>query len=180
MEVTNWLLHIDSSSTLAGSGAGVVLTSPEGDELAYALHFDFKASNKEAEYEALIAGIKMALDAGARNLISYVDSQLVTKQVEGEYEVKEKRMKKYLQEIGELTSRLRNFQLHQIPTTENTKADYLARLASSLVDYNTHSITIKTFVKNSLKLDIAILQVDKFEDIRIGDLEANGIDLHVI
>ncbi|KAL0402033.1 UNVERIFIED_CONTAM: hypothetical protein Slati_4233200 [Sesamum latifolium] len=67
----------------------IVLTSPEGDELEYALHFDFKASNNEAEYEALTAGIKMALDAGAENLIAYTDSQLVTKQMEGEDEVKE-------------------------------------------------------------------------------------------
>ncbi|KAL0402164.1 UNVERIFIED_CONTAM: hypothetical protein Slati_4246300 [Sesamum latifolium] len=95
----NWLLNVDGSSTLAGSGAGVVLTSAEWDELEYALRFDFKASNNETEYEAPIAGIRMALDAGARNLIAYSDSQLVTKQVEGEYEVKEERMKEYLQEI---------------------------------------------------------------------------------
>ncbi|KAL0305077.1 UNVERIFIED_CONTAM: Retrovirus-related Pol polyprotein from transposon.6 [Sesamum angustifolium] len=50
----NWLLHIDGSSTLTGSGVGVVLTSPEIDELEYALHFDFRASNNEIEYEALM------------------------------------------------------------------------------------------------------------------------------
>ncbi|KAL0412173.1 UNVERIFIED_CONTAM: hypothetical protein Slati_3807000 [Sesamum latifolium] len=50
----NWLLHVDGSSTLAGSGAAVVLTSSDGDELEYALRFDFKASNNETEYEALI------------------------------------------------------------------------------------------------------------------------------
>ncbi|KAL0444527.1 UNVERIFIED_CONTAM: Ribonuclease HI [Sesamum latifolium] len=154
------LLHIYGSSTLVGSGAGVVLTSPEGDELEYALYFDFKASNNETEYEALIVGVRMALDVGARNLIAYMDSQLVTKQVGGEYEVKEERMKEYLQEIGELTSRLKSFQLHQIPRTENAKTDYLARLPSSLVDCNTRSITIKTFVKNYLKTDIATLQVE--------------------
>ncbi|KAL0373553.1 UNVERIFIED_CONTAM: Retrovirus-related Pol polyprotein from transposon.6 [Sesamum radiatum] len=71
----NGLLHVDGSSTIDGSGAGEVLTSPEGDELEYALHFDFKALNKEAEYEALIAGIRMFLDADARarNLIAYTD-----------------------------------------------------------------------------------------------------------
>ncbi|KAL0411924.1 UNVERIFIED_CONTAM: Ribonuclease HI [Sesamum latifolium] len=111
---------------LAGSGAGVVLTNLEGDELEYALRFNFKASNNKAEYEALIAGIRMALDTRARILIAYFDSQLVTKQVEGEYKFKEERMKEYLQEIGELTSRLKNFQLHQIPRRENAKADYLA------------------------------------------------------
>ncbi|KAL0462747.1 UNVERIFIED_CONTAM: hypothetical protein Slati_0162300 [Sesamum latifolium] len=95
----SWLLHVDSSSTLAGSGAGAILTSLEGDGLEYDLLFDFKTSNNKAEYEALIVGIRMALDAGARNLITYSDSQLVTKQVEGEYEVNEERMKEYLQEV---------------------------------------------------------------------------------
>ncbi|KAL0452895.1 UNVERIFIED_CONTAM: Retrovirus-related Pol polyprotein from transposon opus [Sesamum latifolium] len=145
-----WLLHVDGSLTLAGSGAGVVLTSPEGDELEYTLHFDFKTSNNEAEYEALIAGIKMALNAGAKDLIAYTDSQLVTKQVEGEYEVKEGRMKKYLQKINKLTSRMKSFQLHQIPRTENAKADYLARLASSMIDCSTRNITVRTLTKNPL------------------------------
>ncbi|KAL0345909.1 UNVERIFIED_CONTAM: hypothetical protein Sradi_4422200 [Sesamum radiatum] len=95
----NWLLHVDGSPALAGNGAWVVLTSPKGNELEYALRFDFKTSNNEAEYEALIAGIRMALDAGARNLIAYSDSLLVTKKVKGEYEVKKEKMKEYLQEI---------------------------------------------------------------------------------
>ncbi|KAL0439579.1 UNVERIFIED_CONTAM: Retrovirus-related Pol polyprotein from transposon opus [Sesamum latifolium] len=61
-----WLVHIDGSSTLTGSGAGVVLTSPEWDGLEYALHFDFKASNKEAEYEALIAGLRWLWTQGLK------------------------------------------------------------------------------------------------------------------
>ncbi|KAL0434488.1 UNVERIFIED_CONTAM: hypothetical protein Slati_2783100 [Sesamum latifolium] len=65
-----WILHVDGSSTLAGSGAGIVLTISEGDELEYALRFDFMASNNEAKYDALIVRMKMALDAGSRNLIA--------------------------------------------------------------------------------------------------------------
>ncbi|KAL0411420.1 UNVERIFIED_CONTAM: Ribonuclease HI [Sesamum latifolium] len=121
----------------------------KGDELEYALHFDFKASNNKAEYEALIAGIKMALDAGVENLIAYTDSQLITKQMEGEYEVKEERMEDYLQEIKALTGRLNDFQLHQIPRTENAKANYLAKLASSMINCSTRNITVRTLTKNS-------------------------------
>ncbi|KAL0401893.1 UNVERIFIED_CONTAM: hypothetical protein Slati_4219200 [Sesamum latifolium] len=105
----SWLFHVDGSSTLIGSGAGVVLTSLEGDKLEYALRFNLKASHNETEYEALIVGIRMALNARAKNLIVHSDSQLVTDQVEGKYEAKEERMKEYLQEIDELTSRLKNF-----------------------------------------------------------------------
>ncbi|KAK4397823.1 hypothetical protein Sango_1257800 [Sesamum angolense] len=69
-----WLLHVDYSSNLAGSEVGVVLTSPEGDVLEYALRFDSNASHNEAEYEPLIISIKMTLDVGARNPIAYFDS----------------------------------------------------------------------------------------------------------
>ncbi|KAL0342884.1 UNVERIFIED_CONTAM: hypothetical protein Sangu_1175800 [Sesamum angustifolium] len=51
----NWLLHEDGSSTLIDSGARVVFISPKGDELEYAVQFDFKSSNNGAKYEALIA-----------------------------------------------------------------------------------------------------------------------------
>ncbi|KAL0437448.1 UNVERIFIED_CONTAM: hypothetical protein Sradi_0452700 [Sesamum radiatum] len=69
-------------------------------------------------------------------------------------------MKGYLQEIGELTSQLKSFQLHQIPRTENTKADYLARLASSLVNCNTRNITVRTLVKNPLESNVMVVQVE--------------------
>ncbi|KAK4397663.1 hypothetical protein Sango_1241800 [Sesamum angolense] len=128
----NWLLHGDGSSTLTGSGARVVLTSSEGNKVEYAFCFDFKASNHEAEYDVITVPIRMPSHAGAKNLIAYTDSQLVTNKVERKYEVKEERMKEYLQEIEEFTSQLKNFQLYQIPRTEHTKADYLAQLASSL------------------------------------------------
>ncbi|KAL0458158.1 UNVERIFIED_CONTAM: hypothetical protein Slati_0443000 [Sesamum latifolium] len=70
----NWLQHVDGSSTLIGSRARVVFHRPKGDELEYVLKFEFKASNYKAKYKAPIAGIKMALDVGARTLIAYSDS----------------------------------------------------------------------------------------------------------
>ncbi|KAK4388294.1 hypothetical protein Sango_2436000 [Sesamum angolense] len=60
---TVWLLHADGSFTLIGGEARVVLTSLVGDEMEYALRFDFKASNNDTEYENLIAGIRIALYA---------------------------------------------------------------------------------------------------------------------
>ncbi|GJY07390.1 reverse transcriptase domain-containing protein [Tanacetum coccineum] len=58
-EVTSelWTLFTDRSSCIEGSGAGFILTSPEGEEFTYALRFKFDASNNEAEYEALVAGL---------------------------------------------------------------------------------------------------------------------------
>ncbi|KAL0400180.1 UNVERIFIED_CONTAM: Retrovirus-related Pol polyprotein from transposon [Sesamum radiatum] len=97
-----WLLHVDGSSTIQGSGASIVITSPEGEDLEFAIKFGFKASNNEAEYEALVAGMKMVYEVGARHLLAYSDSQLVVKQIKGVYEAKEKSMVQYLQQIAEL------------------------------------------------------------------------------
>nr|GFA88012.1 reverse transcriptase domain-containing protein [Tanacetum cinerariifolium] len=55
-----WTLLTDGSSCVDVSGAGLLLTSPEGTEFTYALRFQFAASNNEAEYEALIAGLRIA------------------------------------------------------------------------------------------------------------------------
>ncbi|KAL0448882.1 UNVERIFIED_CONTAM: hypothetical protein Slati_1444600 [Sesamum latifolium] len=68
------------SETTQGSSAGIVITSPQGEDLEFAIKFGFKAFNNEAEYEALAIGIRMAHEAGARHLLAYSDSQLIVKQ----------------------------------------------------------------------------------------------------
>ncbi|KAL0444710.1 UNVERIFIED_CONTAM: hypothetical protein Slati_2193700 [Sesamum latifolium] len=137
-----WLLHIDGSSTIQDSGAGIVITTPQGEDLEFAIKFDFKASNNEVEYEALVIGMRMVHEAGARHLLTYSDSQLVVKQVEGTYEAKEESMIQYLQQIIDLKSKFHHFQIIQIPREENTKADSLSKLASSLEDCRIRHITI--------------------------------------
>ncbi|KAL0420576.1 UNVERIFIED_CONTAM: hypothetical protein Slati_3080500 [Sesamum latifolium] len=104
------------------------------------LHVD--GSSTIQEYEALVAGMKMAHETGARHLLAYSDSQVV-KQVEGIYEVKEKSMVQYLQQIAELRTSFESFQIIQIPMEENAKVDCLSRLASALEDCRTRHITIK-------------------------------------
>ncbi|GKF64166.1 reverse transcriptase domain-containing protein, partial [Tanacetum coccineum] len=55
-----WILFMDRSSCIDGSGAGLIITNPEGMEFTYYLRFRFDATNNEAEYEALIAGLRIA------------------------------------------------------------------------------------------------------------------------
>ena len=59
-----WLMHFDGSKMLNGSGAGVTLKSPKGEELQYVLQIHFKATNNMAEYEALLHGLRIAKDIG--------------------------------------------------------------------------------------------------------------------
>ncbi|GJZ38244.1 reverse transcriptase domain-containing protein [Tanacetum coccineum] len=59
-----WMIFTDGSSCIDGSGAGLILTIPDGAEFTYALRFQFTASNNEAEYEALLAGLHIAAHMG--------------------------------------------------------------------------------------------------------------------
>ncbi|GJT42765.1 reverse transcriptase domain-containing protein [Tanacetum coccineum] len=60
-----WTLFTDGASSIEGSGTGLILTDPNGQEMTYALRFNFKASNNEAEYEALVAGLELTIQMEA-------------------------------------------------------------------------------------------------------------------
>ncbi|GKF53712.1 reverse transcriptase domain-containing protein, partial [Tanacetum coccineum] len=93
------ILFTDESSYIDGSGAGLILTNPEGMEFTYALRFRFDATNNKAEYKALIAGLRIAEQMGVKNLQANVDSQLVANQVNGTYIAKEADMIRYLEKV---------------------------------------------------------------------------------
>src|SRR4051812_45837459 len=77
----SWKIFFDGSKRKQGTGAGVVLISPKGEKLKYILQVNFeKASNNEAEYEALLHGMRMAKARGDTRLIIYDDSNLVVQQ----------------------------------------------------------------------------------------------------
>lgn len=65
----HWLMYFDGSKMLAGTGAGVVLSSPKGDRLSYVLQLHFRASNNIAECEALLDGLRIAVSLGMRRLL---------------------------------------------------------------------------------------------------------------
>ena len=84
-----WVLSVDGSSNQQGSGAGVILEGPNGVLIEQSLRFAFKASNNQAEYEAMIAGMLLAREMGARILVARSDTLLVTGQVTGEFQAKD-------------------------------------------------------------------------------------------
>ncbi|GJY36399.1 reverse transcriptase domain-containing protein, partial [Tanacetum coccineum] len=112
-----------------GSGAGLILTNLEGVKFSYAMRFRFEATNNEAEYEALIAGIRIAEQMGVKNLQANVDSRLVANQVNGSYIAKESGMVQYLKKVKTLASTFKEFSIRQLPRSENKKADALSKIA---------------------------------------------------
>ena len=77
----------------------MVIQTPEGDKIECMIQLDFPTTNNKAEYEALVAGLDLVKAVGAGNMIVHCDSQVITSQINGEYECKSERMKKYLEEV---------------------------------------------------------------------------------
>nr|GEZ90161.1 reverse transcriptase domain-containing protein [Tanacetum cinerariifolium] len=109
-----WTLFIDGSSYIDGFGAGLILTDHEGTEFTYAVRFRFDATNNEAEYEALIADLRIAEQTGVKNLQTHVDSRLVANQINGSYIAKEPGMIQYLEKVKMLANSFKKFSIKQV------------------------------------------------------------------
>jgi ribonuclease HI len=135
-----WILSVDGASNLRGSGAGVVLEGPDGVMIEQSLRFAFRASNNQAEYEALIAGMKLAKEMEVTDLRAKSDSQLVTNQVSGEYQTKDPQLMKYLERVNKLKDQFNTFELIFVPREQNSRADLLSKLASTKKPGNNRTV----------------------------------------
>ncbi|XP_008238721.1 PREDICTED: uncharacterized protein LOC103337339 [Prunus mume] len=127
-----WTLYVDGSSNAQGCGAGLVLLFPDKVVLEYAFHFKFHTSNNEAEYEALLAGLRLAKEMGTKQIQIFSDSQLVVHQVKQDFTAKDISMTAYLQHTRHLLGTFDAHLISQMPCSKNSHADALARLASAL------------------------------------------------
>nr|GEU82467.1 reverse transcriptase domain-containing protein [Tanacetum cinerariifolium] len=145
-----WILFTDGSSCIDGYGAGLILTNPEGMELTYALKFRFDATNKEAGYEALIDGLRIAEQMGVNNLQANVDSRLMAYQVIRTYIAKGPGMIKYLEKVGTLTRTFKEFSIKQVPRGENKKADALSKIASTSFSHLSKQVLVEELEEKSI------------------------------
>ncbi|XP_074374329.1 uncharacterized protein LOC141714728 [Apium graveolens] len=123
-----WTLKVDGSSTSERSGAGLILKSPEGFKIQTAISFSFPATNNQAEYEALIAGLKLSRTLRVQDLKIYSDSQIVVKQTNGEYIAKDPTLAKYQALVQSYLASIPSHQVLQICRVENEEADILSKL----------------------------------------------------
>ena len=121
----------------------MLLISPDGEIIEQSIRLGFKASNNEAEYEALITGLKLAVAAAeADEVIVFCDSQLIVNQSTGEFEARDERMSAYAKEVIRLAELFQNCRLLQVSRDDNSHADALANLASSMQTGKTRTIMI--------------------------------------
>ncbi|KAK1409583.1 hypothetical protein QVD17_36110 [Tagetes erecta] len=154
------MLHTDGASNEEGCGACLILESPEGDELTYALKLDFPSSNNEAEYEAFLAGLRLAHKVGAKRIKAYVDSLLIANQVSGEYEAKDESMAKYLDRAKTLLQAFDAYEVIHIPRSKNKKADALSKLASVVFEHLAKDVRVEVLRRPSVQMtDVCVVDV---------------------
>ena len=110
-----WTLSVDGASRQTGAGIALQLTSPIGERIEQAVQLGFSATNNESEYEAMIAGLELALAMGADSLSIHSDSQLVVGQVNAKYESRDPRMTKYASLVKQKLKTLSTWKLEYVP-----------------------------------------------------------------
>jgi ribonuclease HI len=124
-------MYFDGSKRVQGAGAGVVLISPQGDKLKYVLRMIFpQASNDEAEYEALLHGMKMAKACGATRLKIFGDSNLVVQQVMNRCDAISDNMTTYRNLYYYLEGTFDGCKVSHVSRASNKEADNLANIRS--------------------------------------------------
>src|SRR5436190_4831073 len=132
-----WQMFFDGASRVNPSGdlaagVGIVLVSPHHHVIPRAFTLTKPCSNNVAEYNALLIGMKIAHGLGIKNLEAYSDSQLIVCQVQGLYAVRKPDLIPYYEATMQLAQKFKNFYVEHLPRRQNTHADALASLATSL------------------------------------------------
>ncbi len=108
---------------------GAVILDEQGRLIASVSRRIGRATNNQAEYRAIIAALEEAIRLGLRQVDIRLDSELVVKQINGEYRVKKATLKPLCQQVKQLLGSLEGFTVAHIPRRQNMEADKLANKA---------------------------------------------------
>jgi ribonuclease HI len=128
----SWGLDFDGAHSSTGSGAGIVLRSPDNETTLFSYRLEFNCTNNIFEYEALILGINLAIDMNIKTLHVKGDSDLIVSQVNKKFVAKNPRLKQYRDVVWDAIKKFDNFSIEAIPREENHLADNLVVSASTL------------------------------------------------
>jgi ribonuclease HI len=126
----HWTMYFDGSLKLDGGGAGVLFISPRGEQLKYVLQILWEVSNNEAEYEALLRGLHLAISLGIKRLLVYGNLLLVVQQVNKEWVCNKETMDAYVQEVRKLENKFSGLEVHHVVQEHNIGADILSKIGS--------------------------------------------------
>ncbi|GJX27179.1 reverse transcriptase domain-containing protein [Tanacetum coccineum] len=131
--------------------AGVMLIDPAGKEYTYALRFEFKTTNNKAEYEALLAGLRIAQEMEIMKVAIFLDSQLVVNQIKGTYTAKQLSIKSYLQKVKTALKGFEGYTVEHVRRNQNKKANALSKLASMTFEHLTKEVLVEVLAKRSIE-----------------------------
>jgi ribonuclease HI len=122
-------LYFDGSVMKTGAGVCLLFVSPLGEHMRYDVRLHFPASNNMAEYEALLFGLKIAIETGIKRLDVRGDSQLVIDQVMKNASCHDNKMEAYCKAVRALEDKFYGIELNHVPRWYNEEADELAKIA---------------------------------------------------
>jgi len=124
-------LHVDGASrgNPGDAGFGIYVTAPDGSEVASLFGYLGTATNNVAEYQALVHGLRFALARGASSVEVFSDSELLVRQIEGRYRVKNAGLQPLHREAQGLLARFAKARVAHVPRERNREADALANRA---------------------------------------------------
>jgi ribonuclease HI len=128
-----WTLYFDGSVMKTGAGAGLLFISPLGEHMRYATRLHFPVSNNMAEYEALLCGLRIAIETGIKRLDIRGDSRLVIDQVMKNTSCHDDKMEAYCNAVRALEDKFYGIELNHVPHRYNEEADELAKIASGRI-----------------------------------------------
>lgn len=131
MAADTWTVRADGASrgNPGPAAIGAAVFDPAGREAHTVSRRIGHATNNEAEYQAAIAGLEAALALGARHVILLMDSELIVRQLEFRYRVRNERLRPFFRRMLELRRQFDSFAVGHVPRSENARADQLANLA---------------------------------------------------
>ena len=126
-----WTVYTDGASrgNPGPASIGAVVYNVAGEEMHTVSRRIGRATNNEAEYQATIAGLEAALGLGGGSVDLRMDSQLIVRQLEFRYRVRNARLRPFFERVVELKRQFDSFKVSHVPREQNKRADQLANLA---------------------------------------------------
>ncbi|XP_059635626.1 uncharacterized protein LOC132277797 [Cornus florida] len=130
--MTLWTLMFDGSSTSEGSGASIVIISPSGNQILFSFFLDFRCSNNQVKYEALIIGLEILLKMAVKDVHIVGDSSLVINQILEDFRCLNWQLRPFHSLATQLVNQFHNVTLEYRPRAMNKVANDLAQTASGI------------------------------------------------
>jgi ribonuclease HI len=137
-----------------GAGAGLLFISPLGEHKRYMVCLHFPASNNMAEYEALLCGLRIAIETGIKRLDVRGNSELVIDQVMKNASCHDDKMEAYCNVVRALEDKFYGIELNHVPRRYNEEADELAKIASGRITVPLN-VFARDIARPSVNLELA-------------------------